>query len=84
MSIKEKSIAELLDSLITVSQKCWHSQEKIMDETLSDHDRLEAAIKAQKMNDLRTQLMIAINEVLGQDSVLSEKSYHTYFDKKER
>jgi hypothetical protein len=81
MSIREKSIAELIDSLITVSQKCWHGQEDIMDESLSEHDRLQAAIKAQKMNDMRTQLMIAINESLGQGSTLTEKTYHTYFEK---
>ncbi len=81
MNIREKSIAELIDSLCTVSQKCFKAQDDIMDKTLSDEKRLDAAIRAQKMNSLRTQLMIAINESLGHGSTLTEKTYHTYLEK---
>ena len=82
-SIKEKSIAELLDSLVTTDMRCWFSQEKIMDTSLSDKERLDAAIRAQEMNSRRTELMIAINESLGQEGIsLATKSYHTYFEKK--
>lgn len=82
-NIANKSIGELIDSLITTDLRCWMSQEKIMDESLSAEDRLAAAIRAQEMNSRRTSLMIAINEFFGDQAIgLAAKSYHTYFEKK--
>jgi hypothetical protein len=80
---KEKSIGFILDELITVSQKCFHSQDDIMDESLSEHDRLEAAIRAQKMNAIRNGLIREIDEFFGQGHLSpTTKTYYTYFDKK--
>lgn len=82
-SITQKSIGELVDSLITTDLRCWFAQEDIMNESLTTEQRLAAAIRAQEMNSRRTQLMIAINEIFGQQGVsLATKSYHTYFEKK--
>ena len=54
-----------------------------MDETLSEHDRLQAAIKAQKQNAIRSQLMEAIDIMNdgGEFTMGGEKTY-TYFNKK--
>lgn len=79
----EKSIGFLIDELITTDLKCWFAQEDIMDESLSEHDRLQAAIRAQHMNDRRNQLIRAIDEKLGEGNLSpTSKSYHTYFEKK--
>lgn len=81
--VDSKSIGELIDSLITTDLRCWFAQERIMDTSLTDKERLDAAIRAQEMNSRRTNLMMAINQVLGQeDTSLATKSYHTYFEKK--
>ena len=77
----EKTIGELIDSLITTSMRCWFAQEDIMNESLSEHDRLQAAIRAQEQNAKRSQLIGAINDALGQEGFTSTKTY-TYFDKK--
>ena len=83
MGIETKSLSFLIDQLITVSHRCWNFQNLIMDETLSEHDRLQAAIKAQKQNAIRSQLMEAIDIMNdgGEFTMGGEKTY-TYFNKK--
>jgi hypothetical protein len=76
---KEKTIGELIDSLITTSLRCWTAQDKIMDESLSEHDRLQAAITAQEQNAKRSQLIGAINDFFGEKGFTSTKTY-TYFE----
>jgi len=78
---KEKTIGELIDQLITTNLRCWVAQEDIMDETSSEHDRLQAAIRAQEQNAKRSLLIGAINEVLGQTGFTATKTY-TYFKDK--
>ena len=78
---KEKTIGELVDQLITTNLRCWVAQEDIMDEELSEHDRLQAAIKAQEQNAKRSQLIGAINDVLGATGFTATKTY-TYFKDK--
>jgi len=76
MDIQIKSIGELIDSLMTTSQSCWHAQDKILDETLSDKERLNAAVKAQQTNIKRVALIRAINERLEEANfLLDTKSY---------
>lgn len=83
MSIAVKSLGFLIDELITTDVKCWFSQEDIMDESLTTEQRLQAAIRAQEMNNRRNQLIRAIDEMTNQENVSpSMKSYHTYFEKK--
>lgn len=81
--ISEKSIGYIIDELITTDMKCWFAQEDIMNESLSTEDRLQAAIRAQQMNDRRNQLIKAIDVNLGQGHMSpTSKSYHTYFEGK--
>lgn len=81
MGIETKSFAFLLDQLITTSMRCWEAQEQIMNESLSDKDRLKAAIRAQEQNAKRSQLMKAIDDMVGQGefSMGGEKTYYSYF-----
>lgn len=79
---KEKTVGELIDSLITTDLRCWFAQEDIMDESLSEHDRLEAAIRAQKQNAKRSQLIAAINEFFGETGFTGIKTYTYFKDKK--
>lgn len=80
-NIREKTIGELIDALITTDLRCWFAQEDIMDDTLSDAEKLKGAIRAQEQNAKRSQLIAAINEVMGQDGFTATKSY-TYFKEK--
>ena len=75
---KEKTIGELIDSLITTSLRCWMAQEDIMNESLSTEQRLAAAIRAQEQNAKRSSLIGAINEFLGDEGFTATKTY-TYF-----
>lgn len=90
MNIDKKSTAFLIDELFTTLFKCWYAQEDIMNESLSTEERLEAAIKAQRMNARRGELMRAIDERLGEgDRSVLEKTYakeneYTYFLEEKR
>lgn len=80
---KEKSIGFIIDELMTVSQKCFHAQDDIMNESLSEHDRLQAAVRAQKMNATRNALIREIDEFFGQGHLSpTTKTYYTYFQDK--
>lgn len=80
---KEKTIGELIDSLITTDMRCWFAQEDIMNESLSEHDRLQAAIRAQEQNAKRSQLIAAINQAFGEQGFTATKTY-TYFKKEDK
>ena len=79
MSIKEKTPGQLIDELITTDLRCWFAQEDIMNESLPEHDRLQAAIRAQQQNAKRTELIRALDSILA-DTEFSNttKTYHTY------
>jgi len=85
MGIETKSLAFLIDQLITVSHRCWNFQDQIMDENLSEHDRLQAAISAQVQNALRSKLMAAIDKMTGNEDFTmgGGKTYSYFKDKKE-
>lgn len=57
----ELTLSELIDRLITASIRCWMAQDKIMDESLSQEERLKAAETAQKANAERSLLMQEID-----------------------
>ena len=80
---RQKTIGELIDSLITTSHRCWNAQEDIMDETLSDSERLKAAIRAQEQNAKRSELIAAINEAFGESGFTATKTY-TYLKDEEK
>jgi hypothetical protein len=85
MGAEIKSVGFMIDELITTDLKCWFAQENIMDKSLSEHERLEAAIKAQQLNDRRNQLIRAIDIKLGDgENSPTVKTYHTYFDEKKK
>jgi hypothetical protein len=80
MGIETKSIGFLVDELITTDIKCWFAQENLMNKSLSEHERLDAAIKAQQLNGRRNQLIKAIDEK-SNDAAFSPTS-KTYMEEK--
>lgn len=84
MGLERKSIGFLIDELITTNLKCWFAQEDIMNKNLSSEQRLEAAIRAQEMNNRRNQLIRAIDLLSGDQNISpTMKTYHTYFEGKD-
>ena len=79
---RQKTIGELIDSLITTDMRCWFAQEDIMNESLSTEKRLAAAIRAQEQNAKRSQLIAAINEAFGEEGFTGTKTYTYFKDKK--
>ena len=84
MDIRTKSIGFLFDQLITTNLRCWFAQEDIMNPDLPESKRLEAAVRAQAQNGIRSKLIKAIDEVLGEGDITmgGDKTYHTYHDDK--
>lgn len=83
MSIEIKTPGQLLDELITTDMRCWFAQEDIMNPKLSEHDRLQAAVRAQQQNAKRTELIRAIDSILaGTEFSNTTKTYHSYFEKR--
>ena len=83
MSIANKTPGQLIDELITTDMRCWFAQEDIMNPELPEHERLQAAIRAQQQNAKRTELIRAIDSMLA-DTEFSNttKTYHTYFEQR--
>lgn len=75
---REKTLGEIIDSLITTSMRCWFAQEDIMNESLSTEQRLAAAIRAQEQNAKRSLLIATINDIVGHEGFTATKTY-TYF-----
>jgi len=76
MGIERKTVGELIDQLISADIRCWFAQDNIMDNSLSDEERLKAAEIAQKSNARRTQLIRAIDGLLGDGDITGfVKSY---------
>ena len=82
MDIGYKTTGELIDALITTSLRCWFAQEDIMNPNLDEHQRLQAAIRAQEQNAKRTELIQEINKRIGEKTTNDTKTYHTYLEKK--
>lgn len=75
MDITKKSTGTLIDELMTVSQKCWHAQDRIMDKSLGTEARLAAAEQAQTANAQRVKLIKAIDQRLDGASAVLPKTY---------
>jgi len=75
MDITRKSIAMMIDELSIVNIRCWYAQEKLMNESLSAEERLDAAILAQKSNAKRSALVSAIDQALSGEVSNLGKTY---------
>jgi len=81
MDIEIKTTMQLMDEFVTNQLRCWMAQEKIYDTSLSDKERLDAAIRAQETNSKRTELIRILDKRLGSPGVTNTtKSYHTYLE----
>jgi len=80
--IRQKTIMQLFDEYWTTMMRCWTAQEKIMDKSLPESERLKWAIRAQEQNAKRTELIRVLDELFGYgDTTNTTKTYHTYFEK---
>ena len=78
-NIEIKTTMQLMDEFCTNQIRCWTAQEKIFDESLSDKERLQAAIRAQETNAKRTELIRILDERLNSPGVTNtSKTYHSY------
>ena len=76
MSLETKTIGQIIDQFVTVQIRCWMAQERIMDQALTESERLDAAITAQKQNAIRTELIRIIDKKLGDESTTNtSKTY---------
>lgn len=75
MDITRKSIGMMIDELSIVNIRCWYAQEKLMNEFLSDKERLDAAILAQQANAKRSALVSAIDKALSGEESNFGKTY---------
>lgn len=65
MSIGQKTPGQLIDELFSTDHRTWEAQDRLVDLSLSVEKRLEFAIIAQQQNAKRTELIKAIDELLG-------------------
>ncbi len=73
--IGQKSIAFLIDELITTSQKIWHAQEDVM-HGADDAVVATAGRRSQQLNARRNALMREIDERSGDgDITITGKTY---------
>lgn len=83
MGIESKTLGFLIDELITTDIKCFMAQDALMDTTLTDEQRLQAAIKTQETNSRRNQLIRAIDEIVGQAGYsVTSKTYTKHYNEK--
>ena len=76
MNIDKKTIGNLLDELTVTNLRCWFAQDDIMNPSLSDGERLDAAVRAQEANKKRNALIRAIDKRLGEGKfTVAEKKY---------
>ncbi len=74
--VEIKSVASLIDELISADMKCWHAQEDVMNAAVMGDAKVEAATKAHAANERRCQLMRAIDARFGgKDSGVLAKSF---------
>ena len=83
--IRIKSIGFLIDQLGTNNMRCFAAQDRIMDTSLSEEERLQAAIWAQELNATRSALIKAIDDYFGQGDIsMGGNKTYTYFVKQEQ
>lgn len=71
----QKTIGELIDELIIVNLKIWACEDIKRIHEDDDKKVADACRKTNKLNPRRNALIAAINEELGQDSVIGIKLY---------
>ena len=77
--VESKTTMQLMDQFVTNQIRCWMSQEKIMDITLTAEERLTWAVRAQEQNSMRTELIRVLDRRLNSPGVTNQsKTYHTY------
>ena len=82
--IEVKTTMQLMDEFVTNQIRCWMSQEKLMDKSLSTEDRLMWAERAQEQNAKRTELIRALDKRFNSPGYTNQsKTYHTYLDSEE-
>ncbi len=64
MGVEVKTIGELIDELVTTSNKIYH----LIDQAMANNDG-GASLKAQEFNIRRNALIRAINDALGTDNI---------------
>lgn len=75
MKCNNKSVAVLIDELITTNIKCYMAQENIVKNT-NDLEVAESARLAQTLNKRRCQLIQALDGLLdGENLSITDKSY---------
>lgn len=80
MGIENKTVGFLIDELITTDIKCFMAQDALMDLTLSEEERLQAAIRTQETNSRRNELIRAIDNILGQGAYsVTSKTYTEHY-----
>ncbi len=83
--IEVKTTMQLMDEFVTNQIRCWMAQEKIMDNGLSDSERLKWAIRAQETNAKRTELIRILDQRLNSPGVTNtSKTYHSYLKDDEK
>ena len=83
MGIETKTLGFLIDELISTDIKCFMAQDALMDETLSEQERLQAAIKTQETNARRNKLIRAIDALTGNaDNSVTDKTYAKHYESK--
>lgn len=73
--IEIKSIASLIDELITADLKCWHQQESVYDASLKPEQRHRAAVQAHEANARRCDLMRAIDRRFSDTTGVLPKTF---------
>lgn len=72
MSVEVKTIATLIDELITADLKSWHQQEDVFNKSMTPEQRHNAAVQAHAANKRRCELMRALDARFGESGVLAK------------
>jgi hypothetical protein len=70
-----KQIGELIDELIIINMKIWKCEDDKRNHEDNDKIVADACRKTNVLNPRRNALIAAINEMVGQDSVVGIKLY---------
>lgn len=76
MEIETKTIGELIDQLITACIGCWHAQDDVMAPGANSDAVAKAALRAQRLNKRRCELVSAIDRRIGEPTdPTTDKTY---------
>ena len=75
--IETKTTMQLMDEFVTNQLRCWFAQDDLCDPSLSESERLQAAVRAQETNSKRTELIRVLDKRLNSPGVTNTtKTYH--------